>query len=268
MDVIATITPEELARRAADLVQEYLRGTPAPVLGLATGGSVRGLYRELVLRCRRRRLTFSAVRAFLLDEYVGLGRGHPQLYANVIREQFARWVDIDPDRLHSPDAGAADLDRECARYEEMVTRAGVGLQILGLGRNGHLAFNEPGASFESRTRVVRLTEVTRADNARFFPGRRQAPSHAITQGLATIMQADHLLVLATGSPKAEAVEAALEGPVTPAVPASVLQLHPRVTLLIDPEAARLTRFRPGSERMGGQAFAGNRGLRQTREIRR
>ena len=208
-----------------------------------TGASVQPLYRELIQRFNRGTISFMQVQSFLLDEYVGLGPEHPQRYGNVIHAEFARHVDIDPDHLHVLAGDAPDLDLECARYDRLVTRARVGLQILGIGGNGHLAFNEPGSSFESRTRVVRLTAATRADNARYFDGPDQAPSHAITQGIATIGQAVHLLVLAVGSSKSEAVRAALEGPVTSAVPASALRPHPRVTVLLDPLAARMTGFR-------------------------
>jgi len=232
----------EVARRAADLVQDYLGATREPALGLATGGSVARLYRELVLRRRQHRLDFGGVQAYLLDEYVGLGRSHPQRYANVIGTQLARHVGLEPGRVHAPDGDAGDLAEECSYYEDLVCGAAVGLQILGIGRNGHLAFNEPGSSLESRTRVVELTQVTRADNARFFPSPEDVPHRAITQGLATIRKAAHLLVLAAGSGKAPAVRAALEGPVGSAVPASVIQLHPRVTVLLDPPAARSTRF--------------------------
>ncbi len=243
MKVIVEESPTGLAFRAADVVQEYLGSTPAPVLGLATGASVRSLYRELIRRRRQKQLSFAGVRTLLLDEYIGLGPEHPQRFGKVINAEFARHVDVDPDHLHAPDGDAPDLDLECARYDRLVTRARVGLQILGIGRNGHLAFNEPGSSFESRTRVVRLAAATRADNARYFNGPDQTPSQAITQGIATIGQAAHLLVLAAGSSKSEAVRAALEGPITSAVPASALQLHPRVTVLLDPLAARMTGFR-------------------------
>lgn len=232
-------SPAGLARRAADIVEDYVQSTPAPVLGLATGASVRLLYRELVRRCQQEQLSLGGVRALLLDEYIGLGPGHSQRFSNVIQAEFLKHVDFDPAYLHSPDGDAPDLNLECARYERLVTRARVGLQVLGIGRNGHLAFNEPGSSFGSRTRVVRLSDVTRADNARYFGGTGQTPSHAITQGIATIGQAAHLLLVATGSPKSEAVRAALKGPITSTVPASALRLFTRVTVLLDPLAAQL-----------------------------
>ena len=245
MEVIVAKDSQGLARRAADVVEHYLTGCRHPVLGLATGGSVHRLYRELTLRYRQGRLSLGGAQAFLLDEYVGLEAGHAQRYANVIRAQFADHVDLDPRCIHSPDGNAVDLERECARYDRQVTRARVGLQVLGIGRNGHLAFNEPGSSLESRTRVVQLTSVTRADNARFFNSDSKVPSQAITQGLATILQADRLLVVAYGPHKAEAVGAALRGPVSSAVPASAIRLHPRVTVILDPLAARLTRLVSG-----------------------
>ena len=240
VEVIVKGDPHSLARGTADVVQEYLDSTQDPVLGLATGASVLPLYRELIRRYRREQLSFSRVRSFLLDDYLGLGLEHPQCYGNLIETEFTRHVDIESQNLYMPDCGAADPELECDRYDRLVTRAGVGLQILGVGRNGHLAFNEPGSSFDSRTRVVRLAAATRADNARYFDGPEQVPTHAMTQGMATIGQAAHLLVLAAGPSKSVAVRAALEGPITSAVPASALRLHPRVTVLLDPPAARLT----------------------------
>ncbi|MYG93022.1 MAG: glucosamine-6-phosphate deaminase [Acidimicrobiia bacterium] len=239
VEVIVEGDAHTLARRAADVVQEYLGSTQDPVLGLATGASVLPLYGELIRRHHREGLSFRRVRSFLLDDYIGLGPEHPQCYGNLIEAEFVGHVDIDPENLYAPDCGATDPDLECDRYDRLVTRAGVGLQILGVGRNGHLAFNEPGSSFESRTRVVQLAAATRADNARYFDGPDQVPALAMTQGMATIRQAAHLLVLAAGPSKAEAVRAALQGPITSTVPASALRLHSRVTVLLDPSAARL-----------------------------
>ena len=237
MKVIVAPDPHRMAVHAADLVQSFLDSRSAPVLGLATGASVQPLYRELVRRHREEGLSFSATRAFLLDEYIGLDPDHPQLYRNVIRSELAGQVGIDPARLHSPDVHTADLDEECARYDRRVTQARIGLQILGIGRNGHLAFNEPGSPSDSRTRVVKLTAGTRADNSRFFERPEEVPDRAVTQGLGTILQADHLLVIASGSAKARAVGGVLRGPVTTRLPASMLRTHPHVTLILDPEAA-------------------------------
>ena len=238
VEVVVAENGDEIATRAADLVQAFVCSATSPVLGLATGASVQPLYRELVHRHREGSLSFAATRAFLLDEYVGLGPDHPQLYRNVICRDLIGEVDLDPGHLYSPDVHAADLDVECARYERQIGREQIGLQILGIGRNGHLAFNEPGSSFDSRTRVVRLTATTRADNARFFEHPEEVPRRAVTQGLGTIMETGHVMVIALGSAKAAAVESALHGPVTETVPASILQTHPRVTMILDPQAAK------------------------------
>ncbi len=230
----------ELATLAADVVQNCLSSAQSPVLGLATGGSVLGLYRELVRRHRRDGLSFAGARAYLLDEYVGLADDHPQAYCNVIRTVLTDHVDFAPDAVRGPDAGAADLYAACARYEH-VLGAGVDLQILGIGRNGHLAFNEPGSSLSGRTRPVTIAEQTRRDNARFFDDPWEVPHRALTQGIGTIRRAAHLLLVARGEAKAAALHAALDGPVTTDLPASALQLHPHVTVVADlPAASRLS----------------------------
>ena len=229
----------DAAARAAALVEGYVRGSPAPVLGLATGSTMIGVYDALVARHRDAGLSFAACTAYLLDEYVGLGADHPQRYAHVITEMFAGRVDLDAGAVHAPRVDAVDLNCACAAYDHDVRHAAVGVQLLGIGRNGHLAFNEPGASFDSRTRVVELSATTRADNARFFDGPATAPTRAITQGLATILAAHHLVLVALGAHKAEALRAALRGPIHTATPASVLRRHPRVTVIADPPAAAL-----------------------------
>ena len=238
MKVIVADDGAGIAETAAGLVEYFLRSAPSPVLGLATGTSVQPLYRKLVRRYRKGRLSFGRAEAFLLDEYIGLDPAHPQLYRNVIHTEFTGQVDIDPTRVHCPDVHVGDLDDECVRYDRRVSRARIGLQILGIGRNGHLAFNEPGSLFDSRTRVVCLTAGTRADNSRFFDRPDEVPDRAVTQGLGTILDANHLLVIASGTAKAAPVRDALHGPVTPTVPASILRTHPRVTMILDPPAAK------------------------------
>ena len=218
------------------MVQDLLSSSPAPVLGLATGGSVAGLYSELVRRHRLGDLSFAGVRAFLLDEYVGLPPDHPQAYRNVIRRLLADHVDFAPGAVAAPDTAARDLAAACDRYDRMLA-AGVDLQILGIGRNGHIAFNEPSSSLTGSTRVVAIAEQTRRDNARFFDEPADVPRRAITQGIGTIRRAAHLLLVARGEAKAAALHAALDGPVTTAVPASALQLHPQVTVVADLAAA-------------------------------
>ena len=227
---------DEVAARAADAVQDGLRDSAAPLLGLATGGSVAGLYGELIRRHRQEGLSFAGVRAFLLDEYLGLPDDHPKAYRNVIRRLLVDHVDFAPGAVVGPDPQATDLAAECARYDRLLAD-GVDLQILGIGRNGHIAFNEPGSSLTGTTRVVVISDATRRDNARFFDRPDQVPRSAITQGIGTIRRARRLLLVAAGESKAGALRAALEGSVTTEVPASALQLHPQVTVVADRAAA-------------------------------
>ena len=198
---------------------------------------MQAVFSELVRRHRENGLSFAGVHAFLLDEYLDLDRRDPCAYRNVAHRVLARHVDIGPDAVHGPDPPAADLDAECARYEREVRDAGIGLQLLGIGCNGHIAFNEPGSPLDSTTRVVALSDRTRADNARFFPDTQPVPDRAITQGIATIGAAGELVLLACGEHKADAVARAVEGPVTPDLPASAVQLHANVTVVLDPPAA-------------------------------
>ncbi len=233
--------PEVLAALAADAIEAVVRRTPDAVLGLATGSSPLAVYDELARR-HAEGLSFARARAFLLDEYVGLPPGHPEGYRTVIERDLVARLDLPGAAVLGPDGSAADLAAACADYERAIAEAGgVDLQILGIGTDGHVAFNEPGSSLASRTRVKTLTEQTRRDNARFFGGDVDAvPRHVLTQGLATIMAARHLVLVATGRHKAEAVHQLVEGPVSAMWPASVLQLHPHVTVLVDePAASRL-----------------------------
>jgi glucosamine-6-phosphate deaminase len=238
MEVVILPDAAAVARVAADVVEAVVRGREAPVLGLATGSSPVPLYRELARRHREEGLSFAATRAFLLDDYVGLAADHPQRYAAVIRRDFAGGVDLPDDALDWPHGDAPDLPAECRRYEAAIAEAGgVDLQILGIGADGHLAFNEPGSSLSSRTRAKTLTARTREDNARFFGSAADVPLHVVTQGLGTILEARHLLMVATGAAKAGPVARAVEGPVSAACPASALQLHERATVLLDTAAA-------------------------------
>lgn len=237
---------QELARIAADAVERVVRARAAEgrtaVLGLATGSSPLAVYDELVRRHEEEGLSFAGARAFMLDEYVGLAADHPERYRNVIETEFASRVDIDPAAVQGPDGLAADIPAACDAYEAAITAAGgVDVQILGIGTDGHIAFNEPGSSLASRTRIKTLTRQTREDNARFFDGDvDRVPTHCLTQGLATIMSARHLVLVAVGKGKAEAVHQLVEGPVSAMWPGTVLQHHPHVTVLVDePAAGRL-----------------------------
>ncbi|MFD6179092.1 MULTISPECIES: glucosamine-6-phosphate deaminase [unclassified Isoptericola] len=230
---------EELAVLAADAIETLLRRDPATVLGLATGSSPLKVYDELARRHREEGLSFARARGFMLDEYVGLPADHPQRYRNVIETEIASRVEWPADQVSGPDGLAEDLPAACAAYEQAITDAGgVDLQILGIGTDGHIAFNEPGSSLASRTRIKTLTHQTRVDNARFFDDDvDQVPTHCLTQGLGTIMSARHLVLLATGRGKAEAVHQLVEGPISAMWPGTVMQMHPHATVLVDDAAA-------------------------------
>ncbi|MGC5168547.1 glucosamine-6-phosphate deaminase [Luteimicrobium sp. DT211] len=230
---------DELARLAADAVERLVRTKPDAVLGLATGSSPLKVYDELARRHAEDGLSFAGARAFMLDEYVGLPAEHPERYRNVIEKEIASRVDFAPGAVQGPDGLAEDLPTACAAYERAIVDAGgVDLQILGIGTDGHIAFNEPGSSLASRTRIKTLTQQTREDNARFFDDDiDKVPHHCLTQGLATIMSARHLVLLATGKGKAEAVHQLAEGAVSALWPATIMQMHPHATVLVDDAAA-------------------------------
>jgi glucosamine-6-phosphate deaminase len=238
MEVVILEEPRQLAHVAADAVAALLARTPDATLGLATGSSPLAVYDELAARCLRGELSFAAAKGFTLDEYVGLPADHPERYRTVIDRDFVSRVDFAPGAVAGPDGLASDIPAACAAYERSIADAGgVDLQILGIGSDGHIAFNEPGSSFASRTRIKTLTRQTRVDNARFFGGDVDAvPTHCLTQGLGTIMQARHVILLATGQGKAEAVHQLVEGAVSALWPATILQHHPHVTVLLDPSA--------------------------------
>jgi glucosamine-6-phosphate deaminase len=243
VEVVITPSAEDAARVVADVVVRLVADRPAAVLGLATGTSPLGAYRLLIEEHRARRVFFAACRAVLLDEYVGLPRDHPETYRAVIRREFTDHVDLSPDRLYGPDVWADDLPAACAHYERLLAElGGVDLQLLGIGTDGHVGFNEPGSSLRSRTRVKTLTTATRADNARFFASPDEVPHHVVTQGLGTIIDARHVLLVATGAPKAEPIARAVEGPLAAVCPASVLQLHPHATVVVDEAAAAGLQF--------------------------
>lgn len=231
--------PAELAALAADTIEQLLAAKPTAVLGLATGSSPLGIYDELARRHQTSRISFAQARGFTLDEYVGLPADHPESYHNVIDREIVSRVDFAPGAVQRPDGLATDVVTSCAQYEAAILAAGgVDLQILGIGSDGHIGFNEPGSSLASRTRIKTLTEQTRGDNARFFGGDiDQVPRHCLTQGLATIMSARHIVIIATGYAKAEAVHHLVEGPVSAMWPGTVLQHHPHVSVLVDPAAA-------------------------------
>lgn len=239
MEVIICDSPAETGVIAADAIAALVQDRPAAVLGVATGSSPLAVYAELGRRVHAGTLSLSRCQAFMLDEYVGLPADHPERYRNVIERDLVAVTDLSSDRVHGPDGTATDLVAAASAYESAIEAAGgVDLQLLGVGTDGHIAFNEPGSSLASRTRIKTLTDQTRRDNARFFGDDVEAvPRHCLTQGIATIMDARHLVLLATGRAKAEAVHQVVEGPVTAMWPGSIVQLHPHVTVVVDEAAA-------------------------------
>jgi glucosamine-6-phosphate deaminase len=238
MEVVILNGSKQIGKLAADAIEELLRRKPTAVLGLATGSSPLPTYDELAARHERNGLDFSRASGFVLDEYVGLPAGHPESYREVIRREFTDRVNIASENVHAPDGTATDIPAACSAYEESIAAAGgIDLQLLGVGTDGHIGFNEPGSSFASRTRIKSLIEQTRRDNARFFSSLAEVPHHVLTQGLGTIMEARHVILVATGAQKAQAVREFVEGPVSAICPASVLQFHPHATVLLDEAAA-------------------------------
>lgn len=244
MEVIVVDRPEDAAPLVADAYTRLLTRKPDAVLGLATGSTPLGVYRELIRRHREEGLSFAAARAFLLDEYVGLPVDHPERYRAFIDREFTGQVDVDPEAVLGPDGLAADLAAAGLAYDAAIAAAGgIDLQILGIGSDGHLAFNMPMSSLASRTRLKTLTPKTRQDNARFFDGQLdQVPTHCLTQGLGTIMESRHAVLLGFGPAKAQAVRECVEGAVSARWPASILQLHPHATVVLDAEAASQLAF--------------------------
>ncbi|WP_408896601.1 glucosamine-6-phosphate deaminase [Nocardioides sp. R1-1] len=240
MEVVPLDSVAEVAVLGADVLEAVVRERAgSAVLGLATGSTPVPTYRELIRRHEAGTgPSYDGVRCFTLDEYVGLPPGHPQSYRATIARELTDLVGIPAERVHGPDPTPDRLPTAGQRYEEALRAAGgVDVQVLGIGTDGHLAFNEPGSSLASLTRLKTLTEETRRDNARFFGSVDAVPRHVLTQGLGTILRARHLLLIATGPAKAAALAAAVEGPLTASCPASVLQTHPHVTVLADPEAS-------------------------------
>ena len=237
MRVVVAESASVAALAAADLVEQFITCQPSPALGLATGETMVPVYLELVRRHREVGLSFCHVRAYLLDEYLDLDGDDPRAFRNVVQRLLAGRTDLEPGAVHGPDADARDLVAECVRYEQQVREASIGLQLLGIGTNGHIAFNEPGSPLHSTTRVVTLSERTRADNAHSFPAVQRMPTRAISQGLATIGAAARLVLVAFGEHKALAVASAIEGRVSSEIPASVIQMHPDATVVLDSPAA-------------------------------
>jgi glucosamine-6-phosphate deaminase len=238
LKVIITNDYNEMSRKAASIVADELRKNKKLVLGLATGSTPLGLYGELIRMHKEEGLDFSEVKTFNLDEYLGLDPENEQSYHYFMFHNFFNYVNIDKRNVHIPDGKARDPEAFCKEYEKLIKEAGgIDLQILGIGANGHIAFNEPGSPPDSRTRVVDLSEQTIKDNARFFKDESKVPRKAISMGIGTIMEAKKIILLASGKNKADAIAKAVEGVPTSEVPASFLQRHKDVTVIVDKEAA-------------------------------
>ena len=243
MKVIIVPDKDEMGRVGGRIIAEDMAGEPQYVLGLATGSTPIPVYQELIRRHKEEDLDFSTVVTFNLDEYVGISGDHEQSYRYFMNQQLFDHVNINKKSTHVPDGLAEDIPLHCAEYEMwMDDCGGVDLQVLGIGGNGHIGFNEPGSSLASRTREVRLTQETIEDNSRFFENIEDVPTTAISMGIGTVLDAERVVLFANGENKAAVVAAALEGPITVACPASALQLHPDVTFVVTEDAATQLRL--------------------------
>lgn len=237
MNIVVVNNYDSMSEEVAKMVSAQIKCKPNSVLGLATGSSPLGVY-KLLEEYHRSGVDFSQVVTFNLDEYVGLAADHPQSYRYYMEENLFSKVNVKRENSHIPNGTAKDVHEECRRYDELIRHAGgIDLQLLGIGTNAHIGFNEPGTPFGSTTQVVSLAESTIRDNARFFASPDEVPTQAISMGIKSIMHAKNIVLMANGGSKAEAIYAAVHGPVTPEVPASVLQLHPSVTIVVDQAAA-------------------------------
>jgi glucosamine-6-phosphate deaminase len=240
MRIIVEKDYHAMSKKAALMVASQITLKPNSNLGLATGGTPRAMYDKLIEMYREDEIDFSEVQTFNLDEYCGLEADHPNSYHFYMNDNFFNEINIKKENIHIPDGSAEDFARECRDYEESIKKArGIDLQILGIGSNGHIGFNEPAESLNVATEVVDLTEETIAANSRYFESEAEVPKKAISMGMATILKADRIVLLASGKNKAEAIKKAVSGKISTQEPASLLQSHPQITILLDQEAASL-----------------------------
>jgi len=239
MKIIVCESAHEVALKAYEVFKNQITVKPQSILGLATGSSPILLYKELIQGYIRKEISFKDVITFNLDEYVGMDISHPQSYAYFMKHYLFNHVDINVDNTHIPNGLAENLDLECAQYHQALSERGVDLQLLGIGSNGHIGFNEPHTTFESSVHVVRLKDSTRNDNAIFFQSIEEVPTHALSMGIQDILKSKKIVLLACGKKKAEAIKAMILGPIDESCPGSILQTHNDVTLILDEEAASL-----------------------------
>jgi glucosamine-6-phosphate deaminase len=237
LEILKVKDYEEMSKKACSVILERMNALENPVLGMATGSTPEGLYRQLIESYRQGKVSFKQVSTFNLDEYVGIDRENPNSYHFYMKDKLFGHIDLIPENAHVPNGNAADLEMECWDYENQIRNAGqIDIQVLGLGLNGHIGFNEPGTPFSSRTHVINLAESTRKANARFFASMNEVPTQAITMGIDTIMESKQILLLVSGKKKADPLARLLNGEVSEDFPASILHRHPNVVIIAD-EAA-------------------------------
>ena len=239
MKVIKVKNYEELSKVAAEIVGTLVKAKPTATLGLATGSSPIGLYKNLIKMYENKEISFEQVSSYNLDEYCGLPKGHQESYYSFMHRNLFDHIDIKEDNIHLPSSEGKDLEKNCKDYNDLLNNANVDLQVLGIGGNGHIGFNEPNTSFDQETFIVELTEKTRLDNARFFNSLEEVPTHAITMGIKNIMQANKILLIASGKGKQEAIKRLLNGKVSEDFPASILHNHNDVVVIVDDGACAL-----------------------------
>lgn len=238
MKVLILDTGEFAVKRVVEIVLDTVEKKPDAVLGLATGGTMLPVYHLLVSRFKQGRISFSGVKSFNLDEYIGLDPSHPCSYRYYMKNELFDHIDINSAHTHLPRGNSPDPVKEATDYERLIeNHGGIDLQLLGIGENGHIGFNEPTSSLSSRTRIKTLTDSTREANKRYFSNHEDIPTYALTMGIGTILEANHCLLLAIGTQKSEAVAKMIEGPLTASCPATALQLHPQATVVLDHGAA-------------------------------
>ncbi|WP_404454330.1 glucosamine-6-phosphate deaminase [Virgibacillus necropolis] len=237
MNVLKVKNYDEMSEKACSILLDKINSVPHPVLGLATGSTPEGLYKKLIEEYRSGEVSFKDTTTFNLDEYIGLSMDHPNSYHHYMKDHLFQHIDIDMEKAHVPNGDVTDVQSECKDYEKIIHENGnIDIQILGIGTNGHIGFNEPGTPFTSRTHIVNLAESTRQANARFFGSIEDVPTRAITMGIETIRESKEIIVLVSGEKKAEALSRFINGDVSESFPASILQKHNNVTIVAD-EAA-------------------------------
>lgn len=237
MKVLKVKDYNEMSEKACSLLVNKIHHNPNLVLGLATGSTPEGLYKKLIERFNSTRVSFNGITTFNLDEYIGLSRDNPNSYHFYMKKHLFQYIDMDMNKVHVPNGVTKDPENECVQYEKRIQESGkIDVQILGLGTNGHIGFNEPGTAFTSRTHIVNLAKSTRQANARFFNSIAEVPTKAITIGIETIMESREIIILVSGERKADAVSRLINGGIDEAFPASILQKHNHVTIVAD-EAA-------------------------------